>query len=208
MPPVSSNASFCGSGINPCAILSWDQNAADWTDLESSLDFQSTLDMVNTNWESDMEMFQFGHAPNMPCSELPVDLSSFAIPGTDSERESCRYPCLNPVLPLLKGIMTPEEACYLLEVYFADLETAPSKERCPYVLSPVLRATSVLRQTNPRPVSPALLMIILWCVAHTGALDIFPDAGSRVKAKEHLYFLGTSLLQERENHDVEGATGK
>ncbi|KAL4985602.1 fungal-specific transcription factor domain-containing protein [Aspergillus falconensis] len=111
---------------------------------------------------------------------------------------TCRYPCLNPVLPLLQGTMTADDACKLLDIFFADPETAGPITHCPYVLSPVLRKQSLLRETNPRPVSTALLAIILWCVSHTANLGLFPDSSARARVTQRLYFLSMKLLRARD----------
>ncbi|KAL4757762.1 fungal specific transcription factor domain-containing protein [Aspergillus foveolatus] len=140
-----------------------------------------------------------GSATRIPnCSYFPLNLSSVAMSSTKVYSiPSCRYSCLNPVLPLLQGTMTAEDACKLLDIYFADSETGGSISGCPYVLSPIIRVQSLLRETNPRPVSPALLMIILWCVSHTANLGIFPDSSTRLRVTQRLYFLSMKLLRAR-----------
>ncbi|EAA63074.1 hypothetical protein AN2672.2 [Aspergillus nidulans FGSC A4] len=132
-------------------------------------------------------------------THFPLNLSSVAMSSHKIySTPSCRYPCLNPVLPLLQGTMTAEDACKLLDIYFADPETGGSISGCPYVLSPIIRVQSLLRETNPRPVSPALLMIILWCASHTAHLGIFSDSSTRLRVTQRLYFLSMKLLRARD----------
>ncbi|KAL4808595.1 hypothetical protein BDV18DRAFT_157538 [Aspergillus unguis] len=135
-----------------------------------------------------------------PFSSIPSPSRSVGIGGI---AETCRYPCLNPIISLLEGILTPEEACHLLDVFFAEPAANSSNERCPYGLSPVIRACSVLGETAERPLSPALLTVILWCVAYTGHLDIFPDTSSRIGVTQRLHSLSTKLIQAREYADRE-----
>ncbi|KAE8152127.1 hypothetical protein BDV25DRAFT_151622 [Aspergillus avenaceus] len=123
---------------------------------------------------------------------IPIDLSPFVAGYHGESDTTCRYPCLKPILPLLTGTITPRAACDLLDVFFAsDDGIGP---RCPYVPSPVIRRKSLLCSSNPRPVSPALLAIILWCVSHTPNLYIFQDANTHHRVTQRLYFLSMDLL--------------
>ncbi|KAL6235286.1 fungal-specific transcription factor domain-containing protein [Aspergillus navahoensis] len=94
--------------------------------------------------------------------------------------------------------MTADDACKLLDIFFADPGTVGPITSCPYVLSPILRRQSLQRDTNPRPVSTALLAIILWCVSHTAKLSLFPDSRARARVTQRLYFLSMKLLRARD----------
>ncbi|KAL4996694.1 fungal-specific transcription factor domain-containing protein [Aspergillus recurvatus] len=133
------------------------------------------------------------------CSFFPLDLSPIAMPSDRlSGFPTCRYPCLNPVLPLLQGTITADDACELLDIFFTYSETPGPITSCPYVLSPIIRRQSLLRETNPRPVSTALLAIILWCVSHTANLGLFLDSNARARVTQRLYCLSMKLLRARD----------
>ncbi|KAL4977173.1 fungal-specific transcription factor domain-containing protein [Aspergillus desertorum] len=159
-------------------------------------------------WYVDKESFQ-GLGTQIPSwSYFPLDLSPLAMSSESvTSTLSCRYACLNPVLPLLQGTMTADDACQLLDIFFADPETPGPIKRCPYVLSPVIRRQSLLRHPNPRPVSPALVTIILWCVSHTAKLGIFPDSSARARATQRLYFLSMKLLRARDSDNWRSSVG-
>ncbi|KAL3464819.1 fungal-specific transcription factor domain-containing protein [Aspergillus heterothallicus] len=130
---------------------------------------------------------------------FPIDLSPLDINCASKTKVSCRYPCLEPILQLLKGTLAPEDACDLLDVFFANADTTgPRTGQCPYVLSPVIRRKSLLSPSNPRPVSPALLAIILWCVSHTADHEIFQDCTARSRITQRLYFVSMQLLKIRD----------
>ncbi|KAL4899223.1 hypothetical protein BDW74DRAFT_189486 [Aspergillus multicolor] len=138
---------------------------------------------------------------NIPiCGHFPLDLSPFPIPfDSGNSNSSCRYPCLVPVIPLLQGTMTADDACELLDIFFSDPETAGAENRCPYVLSPVIKKQSVLMKRNPRPASAAFLVVILWCVSHTTSLAMFRDPTARTRVTQRLYYLSMKLLRARDS---------
>ncbi|KAL4878139.1 fungal-specific transcription factor domain-containing protein [Aspergillus karnatakaensis] len=141
------------------------------------------------------------HVAHIPTHDL-LSLDSSGVEFGNKHNASpeippCRYPCLNAVVPFLRGTLSAEDACQLLEIFFADPVTSIGVERCPYVLSPVIRSKSLLSATNPRSVSPALLVIILWCVSHTANLDTFLPTGSRARVTQRLYILSMKLLNAR-----------
>ncbi|KAL3459761.1 hypothetical protein BJX64DRAFT_278985 [Aspergillus heterothallicus] len=111
---------------------------------------------------------------------------------------ACRYPCLKPLLPVLKGILLPSTACDLLDIFFAEPDTSLCFTHSPYVLSPVLRKTWVLHPSSPRPTSPALLATMLWCVAHTADSRVFHLPGSRQRIINELYGVAMSFLRKRD----------
>ncbi|KAL4938776.1 hypothetical protein BDV06DRAFT_231528 [Aspergillus oleicola] len=158
-------------------------------------DSQSSAGGLDISCSFDLNLFSgvgFSHSHSVRSPgyhQFPLDLDPVACSnGGQIDITTCRYPCLNPVLPLLRGTMGPEDAY-----------TPGTSDRCPYVLSPVIRAESLLRQENTRSVSPALLTIILWCVSHTAELDIFRETSARTRATQCLYFLSMKLLRARES---------
>ncbi|KAJ5160367.1 uncharacterized protein N7482_007371 [Penicillium canariense] len=118
------------------------------------------------------------------------------VPGAIPEHVSIRQPyrCLDAVLPHLDGILSAEEASEMLEIYFNE-EHNSFKSTSPYMLAHVLHPSSVLRSTDPRPTSPALLAVILFCVAQTADMKIFDIPGARERMSVDLYRLSLDLLQ-------------
>lgn len=110
------------------------------------------------------------------------------------------YRCLDSVLPYLQGILSPEEASEMLEIYFNEDNNPLFKSTSPYMLAHVLHPSSVLHPTDPRPTSPALLVVILYCVAQTADMKIFDPPGARERMSVVLYRLSLDLLQ-REDPD-------
>ncbi|KAH7230260.1 fungal-specific transcription factor domain-containing protein [Fusarium solani] len=116
---------------------------------------------------------------------------------TSSTRE-CRYKCLKPIVPMLEGIIDADLACELLELYF--VEPGGSLFRCssPYVLVHVLRKESLLRSTNPRRSTPALLVTMLWVSAQTVESSLFLLPGQKSRVCEGLRRLMMGLIQDRD----------
>jgi xylanolytic transcriptional activator XlnR len=114
----------------------------------------------------------------------------------------CRYKCLEPVLPLLQGIIDTEDACCLLELYFADPDGSLFKGPSPYVLTPVLRKKSLLHPTNPRETTSALLVTIVWVSAQTATLPTLLRPGRRPTICEKLRKLAIHLINDRDNEDT------
>lgn len=91
----------------------------------------------------------------------------------DREYPMCRYPCLLSVFPLLETAdLSLEEACDVLDTYFAKAETSAIETRCPYILSPIIRRESLQKQDSYRPTSTLLLLVILWTVSQTANLKM------------------------------------
>ncbi|KAL2847555.1 fungal-specific transcription factor domain-containing protein [Aspergillus pseudoustus] len=135
----------------------------------------------------------------------PLLLGTFpASPSTSDSQAShrqdsaCRYPCLKPLLPVLKDILSPETACDLLDIFFEEPDNSFCLTHSPYVLSPVLRKKWVLHPSKPRPTSPALLATMLWCVAHTADSRVFYLPGSRQRIVNELYAVAMSFLRKRD----------
>ncbi|KAJ5316871.1 hypothetical protein N7508_001379 [Penicillium antarcticum] len=85
--------------------------------------------------------------------------------------------------------MSAEDACQLLDIFFADHRNSVSNITCPYILTTVLRKKSVLHPNHPRKTSLALLTTILWTVAQTAESGIYYLPGSRKRIVDHLYSL-------------------
>ncbi|KAL4862808.1 fungal-specific transcription factor domain-containing protein [Aspergillus spectabilis] len=140
---------------------------------------------------------QATHAPASGHFPLALQPLPFTV-DSGNDTPVCRYECLDPLIPILKGTLDADDACSLLDIFFSDSATAISGVRCPYILSPIIRKASLLRQTNPRPISPALLAIILWTVSQTATLNIFVEPNSRARVTQRLYFLSLKLLRARD----------
>ncbi|KAL5044839.1 hypothetical protein BDW71DRAFT_198723 [Aspergillus fruticulosus] len=154
--------------------------------------------------DSSQFMLGLGHSSRLPRMD-PLLVSTFpASPSASISQPSlapdstCRYPCLQPLLPALKNILSPAVACDLLDIFFAEPGSSFCPAHCPYVLSPVLRKKSVLHPSKPRPTSPALLATMLWCVAHTADCRIFYLPGSRQRIVNELYGVAMSFLRRRD----------
>ncbi|RJE23470.1 transcriptional activator XlnR [Aspergillus sclerotialis] len=106
-----------------------------------------------------------------------------------------KYRCLEPVLPHLRGILSAEDASEMLEIYFNEQRTSLFKSTSPYALTHVLHPWSVLHPTDPRPTSPTLLVVILFCVAQTADMKIFDPPGARQRIIVDLYRLSLDLIQ-------------
>ncbi|OAL25724.1 hypothetical protein AYO22_04713 [Fonsecaea multimorphosa] len=92
---------------------------------------------------------------------LPVEVQ----PGRHAQAESSTsrpYKCLESIRPLLNNLISPEDACDLLEFYFAQPGSSLFRSASPYVLTHVLRKESLLHPTKPRETTPALLTTMLW----------------------------------------------
>lgn len=140
---------------------------------------------------------------------FPFDPASPATTGNNhSDVLECRYQCLNPALPLLQPILSPDTACDLLDIFFADPETTNPGEHCPYILSPVIRKQSLLRQTDPRTVSNALLIIIIWATSHTAPLSALQDPTIRSTVTQGLFSLSMKLLRVRAGEQRQHAPGE
>jgi hypothetical protein len=101
------------------------------------------------------------------CHPFPPTPSPVSDPKRGTLGHSFRYTCLDAVFPWLMDILRPEDACGLLDNFFADESTLPSTYLSPFVFARVIRKESLLRPHKPRTMSRSLLLIILWCVSHT-----------------------------------------
>lgn len=94
--------------------------------------------------------------------------------------------------------MSANEACDLLDIFFAEPGNSFSSTHSPYVLTTVLRRKSLLHRTRPRPTSPALLATMLWCVAQTADSRVYYVPGARERITDHLYSLTISHMRRRD----------
>ncbi|KAL3480953.1 hypothetical protein BJX99DRAFT_253939 [Aspergillus californicus] len=105
------------------------------------------------------------------------------------------YPCLDPVLPYLRGIVSPSDASEMLEIYFNEQRNPIFKATSPYILTHIVLPSSVLHPTSPRPTSAVLLLVMLLCVAQTADIKIFDPPGARQRIVLDLYRLVLDLME-------------
>ncbi|KAH7033155.1 fungal-specific transcription factor domain-containing protein [Microdochium trichocladiopsis] len=110
----------------------------------------------------------------------------------------CRFRCLEPVVPLLQGIIDADLACELLEMYFVEPGGSLFKCSSPYVLTHVLRKESLLRHDTPRKTTPALLVTMLWVSAQTADSSLFLLPGQKTRVCEGLRKLMIRLTNDRD----------
>ncbi|KAL4949067.1 hypothetical protein BDW69DRAFT_203101 [Aspergillus filifer] len=197
--PLYRSSSDSPSGVDMtllCSTADWDTTA---TDSQSSAG-GSDIGSFDVRIPSGPGPSHCHDLSGCTYNHFPLNLTPVVNPSEGrAEKLRCRYPCLTQILPLLKGTMSAQDACNLLDIFLTYPDLAVPNERCPYVLSPVIRPQSLLRQDNTRPVSPALLAIILWCVSHTAQLQIFSDPSARARTTQRLYFLSMKLLRARDS---------
>jgi hypothetical protein len=117
------------------------------------------------------------------------------------------YACLAPLLPHLQGIMKPQLALKLLELYFAPPEGTLFHNASPYVLTPVLRRKSILEVANARPTTPALLATMIWVTTQTASLPELLAPGSRSSLSSKLQDLVFKLQHERDPENWHRVSG-
>ncbi|KAL5341972.1 hypothetical protein BJX70DRAFT_357481 [Aspergillus crustosus] len=105
------------------------------------------------------------------------------------------YPCLEPLLPYLQGILSPSDAAEMLEIYFNEQRNPIFKAASPYTITHIIQPSSVLHPTAPRPTSSILLLVMLLCVAHTADIKIFDPPGARQRIVLDLYRLALDLME-------------
>ncbi|KAL4866124.1 hypothetical protein BDV12DRAFT_199445 [Aspergillus spectabilis] len=125
-------------------------------------------------------------------------VSHRGLQGT-SQRNHARgqksYPCLEPLLPYLQGILAPSDAAEMLEIYFNEQRNPIFKATSPYTLTHIIHPSSVLHPTAPRPTSSILLLVMLLCVAQTADIRIFDPPGARQRIVLDLYRLALDLME-------------
>jgi len=121
--------------------------------------------------------------------------SMYPHPQQALPQQSLKYPVLRSILPRISSIIPISLACDLMDMYFASSSAAFVQPASPYILGFVLRKRSVLRQTNPRPCSQALLISMLWVGAQTSESSFMTSPPSqRGKICHQLLELAISLL--------------
>ncbi|KAG5812634.1 hypothetical protein H9Q71_004231 [Fusarium xylarioides] len=116
----------------------------------------------------------------------------------DLPSRACRYKCLEPIIPLLHGIIDARLVCELSELYFVEPGGSLFKSSSPYVLAHVMRKESLLRAENPRTCTPALLVTMLWASAQTAESSLFLLPGQKAIVCEELRKLMMGLIQGRD----------
>ncbi|KAG5826325.1 hypothetical protein H9Q74_003565 [Fusarium xylarioides] len=116
----------------------------------------------------------------------------------DLPSRACRYKCLEPIIPLLHGIIDARLVCELFELYFVEPGGSLFKSSSPYVLAHVMRKESLLRAENPRTCTPALLVTMLWASAQTAESSLFLLPGQKAIVCEELRKLMMGLIQGRD----------
>lgn len=119
-----------------------------------------------------------------------------------------RYACLDPLYPRLDGIIRPQLACELLELYFTPSDGSCFGNASPYVITPVLRRESVLDTTCARPTTTALLATMIWASAQTASLPQLLLPGSRAELCDKLQILVFQLQHERDQDNWQKISGK
>lgn len=110
---------------------------------------------------------------------------------------------------MLHGIIDEDLACKLLESYFREPGRSLFECASPYVLTHVLRKSSLLRPDSPRRTTCALLVTILWVASQTADDDSFFLApGRKATVCEGLRKLMLSLIQERDQDSWDRDAGK
>lgn len=117
------------------------------------------------------------------------------------------YRCLEPLLPLLDGVVAADVACELLEFYFAQPGSSLFRSASPYVLSHVVRRRSLLHASRPRKTTSALLATILWVSAQTADIPLLLLPGERAKVCEALRKLSMWLVQQRDRDNWDRVPG-
>ncbi|KAF1928097.1 uncharacterized protein M421DRAFT_421278 [Didymella exigua CBS 183.55] len=117
------------------------------------------------------------------------------------------YACLTPLLPYLSGVLKPQLALQLLELYFAPPEGTLFHNASPYVLTPVLRRKSILDAANARPTTPALLATMIWVTAQTASLPELLAPGARSSLSSKLQDLVFKLQHDRDPDSWQRVSG-
>ncbi|GAM86504.1 hypothetical protein ANO11243_045180 [Dothideomycetidae sp. 11243] len=137
------------------------------------------------------------HAGSPSWLDLPSPSASIYANAQQSQsQQSLRYPVLMPILPRISSIIPISLACDLLDIYFASSSAEFVQPASPYILGFVLRRRSVLRKTDARPCSRALLASMLWVGAQTSENSFLTSPPSqRGKVCHQLLDLTIALLK-------------
>ncbi|KAJ5714041.1 uncharacterized protein N7483_011222 [Penicillium malachiteum] len=108
------------------------------------------------------------------------------------------YRCLDLVMPHLQGILTLQEASEMLGIFFTEDSNPLFKSTSPYMLAQVLHPSTLLQDPKTRPISPALIAAVLFCVTQTADMRIFDTPSARERKSVGLYRLSLDLLQSED----------
>ncbi|KAI2790118.1 hypothetical protein POX_d05623 [Penicillium oxalicum] len=159
--------------------------------------FLNQENVMNGRFQTPASNLSLDHRGSLPSIHQAVFDN---MPGAAADHFSLRppYRCLESILPRLGGILLAEEASEMLEIFFNEKHNSMFKSTSPYLLAHVLHPSSVLHPTDPRPTSPALISVILFCVAQTADMRIFDTPGARERTSVDLYRLSMDLLQSED----------
>lgn len=158
--------------------------------------FQAAFSPSNTINELTDPIFSPG-AQHTPLPHIHYE-SPDRVQPPPQENSPQSYTILQPLLPLLEGIVSSEAASELLLFYFSQPGSSLFRSASPYVMTHVLRKRSVLRSTHPRPTTLALLSVMLWVSAQTADIPILLLPGQRMKVCEALKKLCFRLVGQRD----------
>lgn len=145
------------------------------------------------------------HPSNRHMSDVYHDRQLPSIRSLQTPDSS--YACLAPLMPHLAGVLKPQLALKLLELYFAPPEGTLFHNASPYVLTPVLRRTSVLNTIDARPTTPALLATMIWVTAQTASLPELLAPGQRLSLCSKLQDLVFKLQHDRDPDNWQRVAG-
>lgn len=128
----------------------------------------------------------------------PLGLHARERASSSTSNPHGEYACLKALLPHLEGVVRPQLAHQLLLLYFAPPEGTLFHNASPYVLTPVLRKSSVLNPASARKTTPALLATMIWVSAQTASLPQLLAPGSRATLCCKLQNLVFKLLHDRD----------
>ncbi|KAJ8118576.1 hypothetical protein OPT61_g457 [Boeremia exigua] len=148
-----------------------------------------------------------GHIRSHGSTTRPELLRQYHAPDPTSSQRS-EYACLASLLPHLEGVVQPQLAHKLLQLYFAPPEGTLFHNASPYVLTPILRKDSVLNPASNRSTTPALLATMIWVSAQTASLPQLLAPGSRATLCCKLQDLVFKLLHERDLDNWQRVSGR
>ena len=112
------------------------------------------------------------------------------------------------MVPHLQGILSLNEASEMLEIFFSEESNPLFKSTSPYMLAHILHPSTILQPTDSRPISPALIAVILFCVTQTADLRMFDPPGARERKSVELYRLSLNLLQSEDPDNYFRTSGR
>lgn len=139
-----------------------------------------------SSWLENNPRAEFSHSASSTGSYTSVPSVPRATPP-DTSRDRQSYPYLKPLLPHLQGILSPDDAAWMLEIYFKEEKPFPATS--PYARPQIVHPGSVLHPISPRPTSPLLLLVVLLDVAQTADIKLFDAPGARQRITLDLYYL-------------------